>query len=434
MNSNNNSNLAKYVPRRGWAGTKRGRAQISVAPTPPPTRPSAPKKSKQLPLLRKPFVKKSLNDIGKYIEFIEKQVADKVRNNANLKSLKCRIDNDGIITYRKSDFDKGTLKDIYKDYAKPMLVTPDTVGTLTTGPSLLPCFDDTTNRVHFWPNALVFAHAEEILKFFPFFLGVENASLASVKFMTTLFAGEYDNGLKGLFVQDFIEENITNMYSDTFRALFAKADEKPVCISAFEKGPPSTFHGVACVLHKEGDGYIFGVFDPNFFTRPDKLYISGAISVYLVVKLVAAALGKEVKVVNLSSHCIETAKGTHCAQYQIDAEYCLFYSLYFLYLYAKSGGKEDMRSLVEKTYIVSPAELRREPCAANKRFRLVMMSFILTCWTLTIESLKYKGNIKTIYDQVLGEDGFALLHPDVLVLLNEVRGGGRRRVTRKNKH
>jgi hypothetical protein len=424
----NNNVKEKYIPLKGVAATKRRRPIGELVAPAATAAEKLSKKAKEISILREYMLQKSLTDWNTYMSSIETQVSKKVKGNNNLKSLQCLRMNNGKITYRKSAFDNEVLKQLYMKYVTPM-VEGTSEKALTEMPSLLRCFKDTTNRVTFWPNNIVFKYADEILKFFPFFLGVDVPFFSTYAFMESLFNGEYDVGL--INRKDDLED-FTSNYKTAFSNIFKEAKTKPVCISAFESGRPSIMHGIACIAYMHGGKLTFGIFDPNFYRREGgDMYISGLITAYLIVRVVAAELGEPVDIVNLSVHCLTTEKGSHCAQYMINAEYCLFYSLYFLYLFAKSGGAANMKDLVAKTYIVTPSELGREPCAANKRFRLIMMSFILNCWALALGSPEYRADIKVIHDTVLEKDGFQLLTDGVLKELVAHGGGRTRRARRK---
>jgi hypothetical protein len=110
-----------------------------------------------------------------------------------------------------------------------------------------------------------------------------------------------------------------------------------------------------------------------------------------------------ITIYNLSSKfcVINPEKGIHCVQYIIDANYCSFYSLYFLYLYAKHDFPktlEGIKPVIEETFVDKPIEIKRNPCKATNKFRLVIMSFILTVLSLISNDPEVLNIIKDIYD------------------------------------
>lgn len=395
---------------------------------PPP--PAATRNSEEAPFqFREPPIQKSIAEWGTYIEFIEDQVKAKVKNDANLPSLACTTDRTAKITYLYSKFDDELLREVLIKYVRPIRLVRSKE-SLTQHPSFLRGFKSDT--VTFWQHALVFYGAAAYLGQFP---ADAEASLQSLKFANELYNGEYDSVLRKLPEKEPRVNKTIEMYQDEFRALLDAAAEKPVAISSFvsEYGK---FHGTAGILYKSHGKYFYGVYDPIFYSRPDKVYVWPVISTYLTVKTVADSLGVDVTLLNLSGYCLKSAKGIHCPQYIVNAEYCIYYSAYFLYLWARAGapkGSGALRRVVDESYIVGPAELRREPCIASKRFRLVSMGFILSVILVAVETHDLLVNVGSV-DLDVQTDGFNLIHPDLRGLIPKFEvlklGGGRRRTRR----
>jgi hypothetical protein len=405
------------VPRAGY-GTRR------TAYKDPPETPFK---------FREPPLQKTLAEWADYIGYVEDQVTTKVKNNANIPSLACAYEETlpRKITYAGSNFDDVMLREILEKYVKPIRVMR-TNESLTQHPSFLRIFK--SDVVNFWPHVLVYHNAQMSLKH----IEGKNASLQSGEFADKLFDGEYDADLRAALQKDPKLLESIGSYTKEFTAILTAAEEKPVAISSFvsEHGK---FHATAGMVYKSHGKFFYGVYDPIYHVRAGKSYVWPVISTYVTVKLVAESLRIDITLLNLSGFCLRGPKGIHCPQYLLNAEYCLYYSLYFLYTWARSGAPKGIRALkdvVEKAYIVKPAELRRDPCVASKRFRLVSIGFIFVVLLVAVETPDLLLNV-TRFDGLIQADGFDVIHPDLRPLLPVIKGftvlEGGKRVTRKTR-
>jgi hypothetical protein len=384
---------------------------------------------------RDPPMQKSIAEWGSYIQFVEDQVKAKVKNDGNIPSLRCATTPSGSgpvrITYKGSKFDDAMIEEVLRKYVKPIRLLR-TGESLTQHPSFLRIFKSDT--VTFWPHLLVFYNAQITLKHFPKEM---DTSLQSPKFANKLFNGDFDKHIKKVLEANVEILAFIGPYMKEIAKILKAAEEKPVAISSFvsEYG---LFHSTAGIVYMSHGKFFYGVYDPIFFTRAGQSYVWPAISTYLIVKLVAESLGVDITLLNLSGYCFKSKKGIHCPQYLINAEYCLYYSMYFLYLWAKAGAPKSsggLRRVVDDSFIVRPAELRRDPCIASKRFRLVSMGFILSVILIALETPDLLINVSSV-DQSVQADGFDLIHPDLRGLipkfefLKPLGGGGRRRTRR----
>lgn len=233
----------------------------------------------------------------------------------------------------------------------------------------------------------------------------------------------YTNRNKPIFQigkKKFREEFDTN-----YQKIIKLAETKPVCFIAFtHRKLKRQIHAIGCVLQKTGENeYKLFIYDPMYYidTRgsgenPD--YTWAVQQAYVDWKLVMKELGLEIKIQNLSDYCyVKEGVGVRCSQYYVNAEYCLLYSMYFIYLYSKHNfptDAESLRSIVEETYISKPSELSRAPCSATNEFRVRMFSFIMSCYILFAEGVRDYKIMTETYNQFYLTVGIRLLHPDIL--------------------
>jgi hypothetical protein len=94
---------------------------------------------------------------------------------------------------------------------------------------------------------------------------------------------------------------------------------------------------------------------------------------------------------DLSDYCIrKNEEEFDCPQYQMNAEYCYFFSLHFLYIWASLGKpitQEGFQTAIQRSYIIPMEKLTRAYTLDTLRYRITMMSFIVTVFTKYFMSL-----------------------------------------------
>ena len=236
-----------------------------------------------------------------------------------------------------------------------------------------------------------------------------------------LYGGHYDEQIGG-FESGLVKSAFTHYahLAPVIEALIRR-DSNPLCVSIPYFSPPLTLHNVAAVFWKKGGVYYGGFFDPLYFVRSTKRYDECLQALYVTVKILFRHLhNADIRLVNLSQFCFKEAAGKNCLQYVMDAEYCTAYSFYFMYIYAKSGyttdfvGSNTFARVVHDTFIVNPAQLKRNVCKATNIFKLRFMNFIVNL------ILRYTNNPASLehtvamYDEIQSNTGLALA-PEPLI-------------------
>lgn len=94
---------------------------------------------------------------------------------------------------------------------------------------------------------------------------------------------------------------------------------------------------------------------------------------------------------DLSDYCVrKNEEEFDCPQYQINAEYCYFFSLHFLYIWASLGKpitQDGFQTAILRSYIIPMEKLSRVYTYDTLRYRITMMSFIVTVFTKYFMSL-----------------------------------------------
>lgn len=208
-------------------------------------------------------------------------------------------------------------------------------------------------------------------------------------------------------------------------------------------------HVVSAIFWQNDDTLNCGIYDPMYFVRDkgteyEQTYSMPVATFYIVLKFIAKEYGFKINIKNLSSYCQNSGKGSACLQYYMNAEYCPIYSMYFFLMFAKNGFKcddESLRKTVLDTYVVSPGQMTRAETRDSLRFRIVIMSFILTVLTLVSNRKEILEHVLLMNDTISMESGgIEILEPsimrflvDKLTTLDQRRSGGSRRKTRKIK-
>lgn len=201
-------------------------------------------------------------------------------------------------------------------------------------------------------------------------------------------------------------------------------------------------HALSILFWKEKEIYHSLVYDPVYFVREGKSYLKAMKHVEDAIKEFPKNTTKPINIQfhNLSEKfCIRSpvqSSWVHCVQYIMNAEYCSIYCLYFLLMYAKNNCPRDdngLRKVVYDSYIVNPTELTRDAYIQTNKFRIVMMSFMLSVLTLFCKNIKnakvYNPTTdtldKTCLEMVMEKNksiadwkifnglGLELIHPDI---------------------
>jgi hypothetical protein len=168
-----------------------------------------------------------------------------------------------------------------------------------------------------------------------------------------------------------------------------------ICILDSESADMS--HGIAYIAWKDTkDKRNLAFYDPLSYRRKKKkdsneFYYTE----YDYAKQVFQWINEESEISfqihDLSKHCMFRNKEEFdCPQYQINAEYCYFYSLHFLYTWAYLGKpitRLGLKKAVEKSYIIPMEKISREYNLDTMKYRIIMFSFIITVFTKYFENL-----------------------------------------------
>lgn len=141
-------------------------------------------------------------------------------------------------------------------------------------------------------------------------------------------------------------------------------------------------HSVVYFFWYVEDNLHCGLYDPIFYDNKKSNYLFGITTLYIAMKAYSILKNIPITIQNISSLCyVDPKSGIRCAQYIMNASYCLIYSLYFIFCHLKNGSKCDADTLqrtINDTYVVEPSLLTRVQCRNNNEFRIVIFSFALT--------------------------------------------------------
>jgi len=399
------------------------------------------------------LIKKNIEEFIQYDDYIKEQVdkPEKLNNN-NIVGLECRY-KDVKIVYQESLFER--LRDYINVYGVNTDSNSDSI--LLKNKSFCSIFNNNDNG-YFLEESIIFI-IDNIYDFYIHNMEIHENSIP-LDFTNKIFSKGLDQELNDYYVK--INSNpdknqITNLdkYTVIFKKILSNCDQnKTVCSICYGK-TKFVNHAVAIIFWKDEENkYSCGIYDPMYYERESGNYTSVVNLIYVILKLLSIKQQNiNLTILNLSKFCVnDPLKGIHCSQYIIDAGYCRMYSLYFLFLYAKKGFSKNLdiiKTVVEETFIAdNPIELKRNPCKATNKFRLVMMSFILTILTIISDDINALIEIRDIYETVLSDKyitnesnepsnkiSYSLLHPLMLTYLdNEIlRLQGNSSVRRKNK-
>jgi hypothetical protein len=238
-----------------------------------------------------------------------------------------------------------------------------------------------------------------------------------IQFSHDLFNNEYDIN------EIYADDNILNNMYDKIREKCK--ENKSACVLIFAEwyrpSDTSLFHAISLIFYyDDSNKLICGIYDPMYHERENTNYVWAANAVYLRLKY---DLKDEITIYNLSQKfCHVSKKGLHCIQYTINAEYCSMFSLYFFYLYAKHGFPKNLDAIdtvVKETFISNPTNVSRTSCKATNKFKLVIMSFILTVMTIISDKSQTLQHVYDINTDMINKNEYYLLHPSIFELLNK---------------
>ncbi len=348
--------------------------------------------------LREPIIGYPIDTWDRKIDYITKQIDEKGLNDNNISGLECGLTKkDGRLqlTFFESRFD--ALSHLFKDL-KPMYRSTESFAQVFKA--------DTTSQV-FYPKTLEIDE-EKMLMFTPPAL-YQNPELSMNNIVSTI-NGHLSNGHSlNVGSPKYIE------FNNDMNIIYESCTKgKTVCALAyFQKD--GVYHAVALIFWMHGDKLNCGIYDPMYYVREHEgfkhAYIWAIHSFAYCILKFSKYHGIPVKLSNFSELCHRSPKGIHCAQYMINAEYCMIYSLYFIYLYASHGYPKSvsgMQSVINATFVSDPAELKRNPCKATNRFRLILMSFILNVMHCLTDDPPIHREMLKIYD-LTAMDGYKLL-------------------------
>lgn len=350
--------------------------------------------------LRNPVISYPIDKWNEKMNFIKEQIDTKGVNNYNIAGLQCkRPTNNGSerITFRGSEFD------FFSPYFKSLKLAE------TSSHSFVNIFKSTPDHI-FYKNTLEFSMRN-------------SARLIPDSVKRRVTSNKLNNNIKtwvASLEQDVIEEISGNFIEINryFLEIYNLCKEgKTVCALNYSKYY-EMYHATASVFWYDGDILHCGIYDPMYYTRDAATYIWAINTFASTVHFLGNKNHTSIKVHNFSEMCHITDRGIHCTQYLIDAEYCMVYSLYFIYLYAAQGfptTAAGIQAVINSTFVSDPIELKRNPCQATNRFRLTLMSFTMNVILCLSNDTTIANDVIKIYDNV-SEDGYELLEGESLAL------------------
>ena len=363
-------------------------------------------------IFRSDLQPKTIPEFVEYDNFIRTQLASVT--NANINGLECRTDRTGRITFNDSNFGQlhRYIKSYYQDYKTVSSVPTDTFLRIFDNTDLNGIFFNKSLTLHAKRASTAMTSIEGVKE-----IGEDDDIMESIELSKRLFNKELDSVIK---VDEDSAKQVTTRYSTIIDILNLAKGGKPVCVLTYVSNG-NIFHGIAIIVWYKDSEYYCGIYDPLYYERSTEGYIYAVNTAYILFKQIAIINKLIINIYNLSEmFCVKSKKGTHCIQYTIDTEYCAMYSLYFIFLYAKHNfptNLTDIKPVVEATFIVTPNEIKRNPCKATNTFRFVFMSFILTCLTIITDDNDCLNIINSIYNKILTRYKYQLLPPDIYTLL-----------------
>ena len=349
-------------------------------------------------ILTDPSVKIDVPELEAWDQYIETVIKGLIDDGSQIKGLQCVKDPSNIArnTFRDSKFD------VFSKYMKALydtLLKEDYITILEQFKgldSILTNFQSPSDEVYLYPRYMFFDGRwfQKVFSKVP----AQQRLEAEIGFCK----GAMDEQIYKTKLFQQHESLFYPYYQQIFSDILQKLETHRIVVSLSFSiqllGSNNTYHSIVTIFTKnKTDNLVCMVYDPNYYVRDGKdgrkqsSYIWAVNSVYFYLK----RYDPSCEFINLSEFCYRSNSiNIHCIQYMIDAEYCLFYSLYFIYLYLLKGSLLDtksLKSIISETYISDPGYKRINSCIKLKRATVKMMSFILTIF------------VKLIHDQTLLE-------------------------------
>lgn len=201
---------------------------------------------------------------------------------------------------------------------------------------------------------------------------------------------------------------------DSIIHLFDELEEIDYGICILDSETINLSHGIAYIAWKKENQNHFAFYDPLSYkkqrTRNDttKYFVEYdyAFQVLNWIKEVMLEEYSDFDLVihDLSIYCEKRNEFEFdCPQYHMNAEYCYFYSLHFLYTWAGLGchiTPDGFEKAIIKSYIIDRNKLNRKYNLDTMYYKIIMFSFIVTVFIKYFEGLdkEQKGHIKNIDD------------------------------------
>jgi hypothetical protein len=170
-------------------------------------------------------------------------------------------------------------------------------------------------------------------------------------------------------------------------------------------------HGIAFIVWKDDETFHLAFYDPLSYrrkkSRPNgETYFMEYDYAKNVFEWIQEEIDENVsfEIHDLSKYCMQRLNPDNefdCVQYHINAEYCYFYSLYFLYVWSENQcplNENGFRISIEKSYIVPMEKINRGYHLETMTFKIILFSFILSIlsryfYKLTSKQRKYLPQI-----------------------------------------
>jgi hypothetical protein len=199
---------------------------------------------------------------------------------------------------------------------------------------------------------------------------------------------------------------------ESMELLFNELDRKKIkfgiCILDSESAYMS--HGIAYITWKNKNIFHFAFYDPLSYKRMrtrangESYYIE-----YDYAKNVLEWIKEEIdqdydfEIHDLSKYCMKRSNEEYdCVQYYMNAEYCYFYSLHFLYAWSFEScplTEIGFKKSIERSYIIPMNKISRVYNYDNMTFKIILFSFVISIlWNYFVSlDTKQKKYLPYIY-------------------------------------
>jgi hypothetical protein len=202
--------------------------------------------------------------------------------------------------------------------------------------------------------------------------------------------------LKGSYPQYLVLHPNENEEEDieTIQELFDDLTSLIYGLCILDSKTTDMSHGIAFIAWTENDTNHFAFYDPLAYKRK-RVRVDGSIYYmeYDYAKQVLEFIQEEVEfeIHDLSVYCIQRSTEEYdCPQYIMNAEYCFYNSLYFLYQWCDGGQpltKKGFKEVVHKSYVIDPLLFTRSYTKEMLVYKTVLLSFILRTTIIYLQSI-----------------------------------------------